>query len=125
MDIEKAKKELEEKYPGKTVVVNEDGDYCEVICEMKPASKGSKKSIAVAVVGKSKPHFHKKTTETYQVIKGALIVYLDGKAKRLKKGEKLEIRPGITHWAEGNEVWFKTYSTPAWTSEDHYLVKRK
>lgn len=76
----------------------------------------------MVIVGKAKPHYHKKSTEIYEVVKGALTVYKDGKKYILKEKEKITIEPNIVHYAEGDDVWFLTHSSPGWTFKDHTVV---
>lgn len=123
MDVKKVVSELKSKFPGKKVVVNKEDGFLEIICEIEPASKNSKKSLALVVVGKSKKHKHLKTKETYNVVKGSLTVYLNEKKKVLKKGQAVDIKPGVVHWVEGKDTWFYTHSTPGWTSSDHILIE--
>ncbi len=120
MDIQKVIEDIKTKYPGKKIVVTEEGEYQEVVCEIEPSSINPQRSVAVAVVGKSKPHSHKKTAEVYEVIKGELTLYIEGKKHVLREDEAFEIMPGAVHSAEGNEVWFYVYSTPGWTPDDTF-----
>ena len=122
MDTEKVQKELKEKYPGNNIVVIEDGEYQEIVCELEPSIDHPERSLALAVVGRSQSHYHKVSTEVYEVVKGELTIHIDGDTKILNEGEKLEIKPGIVHSAEGNECWFLTHSRPGWQFEDHILV---
>lgn len=125
MDIIKIVAELKTKYPGKNIIVDKDKDFEEIIVEIEPTKDHSERSLALAVVGKSKPHFHKISTEIYEVIKGTLTLYIDGKKYLLKQGEKMTILPAQVHSAEGNEVWFLTHSTPGWTFEDHIVLSEE
>src|SRR3989344_1466189 len=122
MNASQVIKELKTKYPGKKILLNPEDNPAEIIVEIEPASEHTEKSLALAVVGKSKPHYHLKTTEIYEAIKGELTIFVDGKKSILKPGEKMTIKPGSIHSAEGEGVWFYTYSTPGWTLEDHILV---
>ena len=122
MDLEKVQKELKEKYPGNNIVVIEEGDYQEIICEIESSIDHPERSLAMAVVGRSQPHYHKVSTEVYEVVKGELIISIDGETQILNEGESLEIKPGIVHSAQGNECWFLTHSRPGWQLEDHILV---
>ena len=125
MDVAKVVKELKKEYPGKTIIKSPPDNPTEIICEVEPTSDHPERSLAVAVVGKSPLHYHKKTTEIYKAIKGKLIVYRNGKKHKLKEGNRITIKPGEIHYAEGNEVWFNTYSKPGWTFEDHILAEQK
>lgn len=115
MNTKKIVSELKKKYPGKQIIVDQGEDFEEIIVEIKPG-------LALAVVGKSKPHYHKISTEIYEVTKGELTLYVDGKTHVLKQGEKATITPNQIHFAEGQETWFFTHSQPGWTPEDHILV---
>lgn len=119
MKILKILKELKEKYPGKRIILNPLKDSTEIICEIDPTSKHPVKSVALVIVDKSKPHYHKKSTEVYKVIKGILNVYKNEKKYILKEKEKITIEPNVVHYVEGDETWFLTYSEPGWTFEDH------
>ena len=121
MNNKKVIKDLKKKYPGKKVL---EGNG-EIICEIKPVSEDPKVSIAIAVIDKTAPHVHKVTTETYEVIKGKLSLFVDGKEHLLEKGETLTIKPNQKHYAVGNETWIKCTSHPGWTFEDHILLKDK
>jgi len=114
MDIARIIKELSQKYPGRKIIKNNKENTTEIICEIEPG-------FAIAVIDKSEPHFHKKTTEVYEVIKGEISIYKDKRGYKLKKGRKLTIKPKEIHYAIGNETWVKVYSEPAWTPKDHIL----
>lgn len=115
MKTEKAIKELSEKYPGKKIIKNNEENPTEIVCEIEPGT-------AIAVIDKSEPHCHKKATEIYEVTRGKLTVYKNGRAYKVKEGDTLTIKPGEIHYAVGNETWVKVYSKPAWTPEDHILA---
>ncbi|MDP2638389.1 MAG: hypothetical protein Q8P26_04990 [Candidatus Levybacteria bacterium] len=83
MDIEKIKDELRNKYPNKKILLNPG----EIICEIEPTSKHPKYSKAIAVVDQSIPHFHIKATEEYTVLKGTLILTVDGKDIHFPEGQ--------------------------------------
>ena len=92
MNIQKVISELQEKYPGKKIFKNNEDNPTEILCELDPSSDHPEYSNAVAVIDKSAVHYHKKTTETYKVIKGELKLFLNGKMKLLKKYiKKLEL----------------------------------
>ena len=124
MNSKKVVEELKAKYPGKNIVLDPPENPTEIIVEIEPTKNHPEKSLALAVVGKSKPHYHKKTTEIYEVVKGGLALFIDGKKHILKKGGKITIKPNTVHHAEGNETWFLTHSKPGWTSEDHIVVEK-
>lgn len=122
MNKQKILKELKEKYPEANIVLNNKQNPTEIICEIDPTSQHPDYSIAIAVINRSISHFHKITTEEYEVIKGKLTLTIDGKEHALNKGDKFVIKPNMIHSAEGNETWVKVTSKPGWTIEDHFLL---
>lgn len=122
MNIQSIISKLEKKYPGKNIIVDEDGGYSEIIVELESTKDHPGHSLALAVVGKSKPHYHNISTEIYEVTKGVLTLFVDGKKFVLKQGEKMTITPGQVHSAAGEDVWFLTYSSPGWKADDAFIV---
>lgn len=125
MDVKKVISELQNKYPGKTIVVNTPDNPTEVICEIDPTSEHPDYSVAIAVIDESVEHFHRTTTEIYEILKGTLKIVKDGNVHIMREGESFVIRPGEKHKAEGHETWFKVTSEPGWSDKDHYVVKTK
>ena len=78
---------------------------------------------AIAVIERSEPHFHSKTTEIYKVFRGTLHVACGGRGYLLRPGDSLTIEPGSIHFARaaGAPAWVDVLSEPPWTAED-YLV---
>jgi len=122
MNVKKIKSLLKKKYPGKKIIVTDSKSSGEIIVEIEPTANHPERSLALAVVGKSKLHYHKKSTEIYEAVKDELTVYIEGKKHVLKEKGKVTIKPGQIHYAEGDEAWFLTHSRPGWTFEDHILV---
>jgi len=123
MKAQKIIKELQQKYPGKKIILDPPENPTEIICELSPTSEHPEKSIALAIVGSSKPHYHKNSTEIYEAQKGILTVYVDGKKNMLNEGEKITIKPNDVHYVEGDEAWLLTHSSPGWKFEDHIVVE--
>ena len=121
MDIKKVIGELEKKYPGKRIVVNDKKNPTEVVCETDPSSKHPEKSTAIAVIDNVIEHYHRKSTEVYTVLKGELKIIKNGKQQILKKGGFIEIKPGEKHSAEGKETWIEVKSKPGWNPDDHFF----
>ena len=115
--------ELSAKYPGKTIIKNDEKNPTEILCEIEPSNEHPDYSLAVAVIDKSVPHTHKKSTEIYRVVKGKLKLNVDSETIELTGGEEYTIKPGQIHWAEGDEVWIECISKPGWTLEDHMLAE--
>ncbi|MFC1663701.1 cupin domain-containing protein [Patescibacteria group bacterium] len=122
MNTEKVIEELSQKYSDKKIIKLPEDNPTEIICEIDPATGHPEKGIAIAVIDKSEPHYHKKATEIYKVIKGDLTVFINNQQHKLKEGDSLTVKPGKIHYAVGNETWVEVYSEPGWTKEDHILV---
>lgn len=125
MNVSKVVSELNHKYPGKSIFKNNEENTTEILCEIDPASEHPDYSNAVAVIDKSIPHIHYKTTETYKIMKGTLTLQVGKETIDLKEGESYVIMPNNPHWAEGDETWIECYSEPGWTIEDHISAKEK
>ena len=125
MNVSAIVEAIKKKYPGKNVVLEPHGvpNPTEILVEVDPTSQHPEYSKALAVVGQSLPHFHKHSTEEYTVLKGTLHVFIDEEEHILNVGEKLTIKPGVVHYAKGDEAWFMIHTTPGWTNEDHVVVQ--
>ncbi|PIZ64851.1 hypothetical protein COY15_04310 [Candidatus Roizmanbacteria bacterium CG_4_10_14_0_2_um_filter_39_12] len=123
MNTQKIIEKLHQLYPEKKVVLNPSENPTEIICELDPTSAHPEKSIALAIVGSSKPHYHQFSTEIYETQKGILTVYVSGKKRILQEGEKITIEPNCVHYVTGEDAWFLIYSEPGWTFEDHIVVE--
>jgi len=49
-----------------------------------------------------KPHFHKKMTEVFFILKGKAVIFIEGKNYRLKPGDTLVCHPNEIHGAKNN-----------------------
>jgi len=123
MNAKKVITELSQKYPGKKIIKLPEDNPTEILCEIDPATNHPQKSVAISIIDKSEPHYHKKATETYKVIKGNLSMVIDGQKNKLEAGDSLSIKPRDIHYAIGDETWVEVYSEPGWVPEDHILVK--
>lgn len=115
--------ELNIKYPGKTVILNDPGHPTEILCELEPTSAHPEYSLAISVMTKGTPHSHVVSTETYTVVRGALKLHVGNEIIELLEGQSQVLPPGIKHWGEGNETWIECLTTPGWTLEDHVLAR--
>lgn len=118
-------KRIKAKYPNKNIVKNDESNPTEIICEIDPTSEHPEYSKAIAVILKSKPHYHRTSTETYEIVKGKLTVVKNGETFSLKIGDKLMINPAEVHYAFAGKVpaWVNVTSRPGWTPKDYYLVR--
>lgn len=115
--------ELKHRYPGKKIVVNDENNTTEIICEVEPATENSAKSVSVVVIDEKIEHVHPNTTELYEVLKGELVVSNPNGDRKLRAGESIAIHPGEKHTTEGHGTWIKVTSTPGWSDKDHIKVK--
>ena len=122
MNADQVISQLKKKYSGKTIISLPEKNPTEILCEVESTLDHPEYSLAIAVVDKSTPHVHLKTTETYKGIHGSLILYIDDKPFSLKQGDDHTIKLGQTHWAEGDQTWVECYSKPGWTLEDHIIT---
>ena len=102
-------------------IKNSKVEPTEILCEIEPTKEHPEYSLAISVIDKSTPHYHKKLKEGYKIIRGNLILHVDNKVIHLKQGGKHTILPHQIHWAEGNETWIECRATPGWVTEDHIL----
>jgi mannose-6-phosphate isomerase-like protein (cupin superfamily) len=125
MNIEKVKKELAAKYEDANIKENPgpDGKVTEIVAEIDRKLVDSERDVAVVVADASTEHWHERTTEEYEILKGSLRVFLDGQPTDLKEGETITINPGVKHRIEGDETWFYCFSVPDWTAEDYHTVE--
>jgi len=122
MNVDRIIQQLKKQYPDKKIIKNYNDHPTEIICEIEPSEKHPDYSIAIAVIDQSFPHYHNKTIEIYEILKGELILTQNNQETLLKKGDKITIKPKVIHSAKGKETWVKTISYPGWKFEDHILV---
>ncbi len=114
---------LEKQYPGKTIVKLPEKNPTEIICEVEPYTSHNGWSLAIAYIDESVPHYHLKSVETYELLEGALTLYVENTPTILKKGQSFTVHPNKIHWTKGNGAVVKVYSEPGWEPKDHILVK--
>jgi quercetin dioxygenase-like cupin family protein len=51
---------------------------------------------------KIEPHFHKKMTEVFFILKGEAVIFIEGKNYRLKPGDTLVCHPNEVHGAKND-----------------------
>jgi len=79
-------------------------------------------SVHVVNISKdSKPHYHKRLSETYYVIEGEGEIELDGIRKRIEPGTVIYIPPGTVHRAIGN-LKILNIVVPPFDPEDEHQV---
>ncbi len=76
MNARKIKKEFAEKYPETTIILLPHDHPREIICEVDPATNHPDHSVAISVIEKSTPHYHKAATEEYEVLSGEVTLFL-------------------------------------------------
>ena len=123
MNVKRIIEKLQKEYPSKKIIKNDEKNPTEIVCEIDPTENHSECSTAIAIIDQLIAHYHKRTTEIYEVLEGELTLTINGKEILLKKGDKTTIKPNTVHSARGSETWIKAYSKPGWIFEDHILVK--
>ncbi len=113
---------FQQTYPGQKVVALPDDNPTEIICEVDPASEHPNLNVAIAAIKASTPHYHIKSTETYEVLEGELHLHVGNTEISLHKGQSYVIKPHEIHHATGNFTLVKVTSRPGWTLDDHFLV---
>ncbi|MDX1765318.1 MAG: cupin domain-containing protein [Candidatus Saccharimonadales bacterium] len=121
MNIDEVVEEIKSQYPGSNIVIQDEDGYLEIIVEVEPTADHPEYSRAVIVAGKSRPHFHKRSTEIYRVLRGKMKVAVDGRIHELVAGDEITIKPGQVHSLAAERVWFEAISRPGWTKDDHFL----
>ena len=80
----------------------------------------------VTITDSTKKHYHKKLTEVYYVLKGAIDMEIDGKKEHLEKGSMIMIYPNTKHkaWKTSEEdAEILVVCSPPWSEEDEILVE--
>ena len=103
----------------------------EITCGIMRDLTNSKDSKAfdfvhVTITDSTKKHYHKKLTEVYFVLKGAINVEVDDKVEHLEKGEMIMIYPHTNHkaWKTSKEdAEILVACSPPWAEEDEVLVE--
>jgi mannose-6-phosphate isomerase-like protein (cupin superfamily) len=116
---------FQEEYPGKTILRLPEDNPTEIICEIEPASDHPERSVAIAAITASSPHYHNQSVEVYEVLQGKLELHVDGKVINLAEGESFTIQPKQEHSAKGSFTLIRITSTPGWTADDHILVENR
>ena len=115
---------LKSKYPGKESF-DIDGRGKHFVCIIDSAENHPEYDKAIEVIISSKPHKHKKITQYYKILSGALKLYINNKYVILQTNDTYIIKPNIIHWAtSNNECWVEICSRPAWTKKDHILINK-
>ena len=82
--------------------------------------------VHVTITSPTKKHYHKKLTEVYFVLKGAIEVEADSKVETLQKGDMIMIFPNTNHkaWKKSEEnAEILVACCPPWAEEDEILVE--
>lgn len=111
------------QYPGKPIKMLPEVNPTEIICEFDPKASHPEWSLAIAVIDRSEPHFHKRMTEIYRVVKGELVLHVGKDEFVVYEGQEWCIVPGKVHWAEGNETWVEVYCSPGYDPSDHHMAE--
>lgn len=103
----------------------EHGKEC--VYELFTRQDGLGWNAVIADIEESTPHFHKRTTEVYTVLNGTLEVFINELSYVLNPGDVIVIPLNSVHWARSltdKPARIMCTCVPAWTPEDHHLVKK-
>ncbi|QQS38635.1 cupin domain-containing protein [Candidatus Woesebacteria bacterium] len=123
MEAKKIISELKILYPGKKIYVDDLLHTGEVICELESRELNPQRSVYIAVIDKKITHYHRQSQEVIEVIKGNLIINVEGREHTITPGRSFTIMPGQIHFAQGNSTWIKVTSIPGMSPEKHVLVE--
>lgn len=115
-------KELEAKYPGARIKQLPPETPSEIVCEYNHDEGHPDWSLAVAVIDRSAPHYHKVMTEIYRILRGSLTLHVNDEVVILNEGDEYTVVPGTVHWAQGDATWVEVECRPAYSQSDHILV---
>ena len=82
--------------------------------------------VHVTIGSETKRHYHKRLTEVYFVLKGSIVMEVDGKKEGLKEGGMVMIFPNTEHkaWkASKGSAEILVICCPPWTKEDEVLTE--
>ncbi len=124
MTLEEALEYLKDKYPDKEIIVQKQGkSIYKLIADIEPTRDHPGWSEVVSFIFDSEPHYHKKTTEVYTVLKGELELHVDGKVIQMVEGDSHLIPPGQIHYGKSKDpkkgALIACRMTPGWSREDH------
>ena len=80
----------------------------EIICEFDPRDDHPDFSFAMAVIDRSEPHLHKRTTEIYRIVKGELKLHVGTYSVYIIAWDKREV---LEHRGNLTEYFAKTVLT--------------
>lgn len=81
--------------------------------------------VHVTIADETKEHYHKKLTECYYVLKGAIAVEIDGKIENMDQGSLIMIYPNTKHKARKisqEDAEILVICCPSWSEEDEILT---
>lgn len=107
--------------------LSDDEYYDEIILEVERPENDPFAPHAIAIINRSKPHFHLYTAERYKIISGELIVIICGHANVLSPGftETVLISPCNTHHAItllARPAIIEVLASPRWNEEDYFVA---
>jgi mannose-6-phosphate isomerase-like protein (cupin superfamily) len=113
--VEHYRFELQSPYPSSQIKVAPD--QREIVAEIT----GER---AIAIIERSEPHFHRKITETYRVLRATLLVARTGEGFVLQVGDSITITPSQIHHAKalGDPAWIEVLCDPAWRAIRHIVL---
>jgi hypothetical protein len=128
--------ELKREHPEATIIQLPEENPTEVIAEVPLNAFVTSQGTAICLIRESLPHYHKERVEVYDMLSGVLVIsfLLPGHATPCRveltpSMAPLIIPPWTPHFAKAYNATAKdvpkvrVISSPAWTKEDHHLLK--
>ncbi len=82
--------------------------------------------VALAIIKRSEPHFHRKMTEYYMVDTGKGMLFLDGERVPLQQGDVVKIEPNTMHHVESKDgIYIWVVTLPPFDIKDLHRVDQK
>ena len=121
--------ELKDRFPGANIVALPPDEPREGIAEVEPTEEHPEYSVAVALIERSKAHHHNRSTETYRVLGGSMMLFVGDEVVPLAEGQTYVIKPGILHSVivkpPLKPALVEVTSEPGWSQDDHILEEFK
>ncbi len=126
MDVKRLRAQLERDHAGRSIIERPERYPTELLCVIE---EDEDHQTAVGFIEEVAPHSHEKSTETYTVLQGRLILVRDGIIRLLRPGIAINILPGTIHSAEagysshGHVALVRVVSRPPLDPEDYVVAE--
>lgn len=100
-------------------------DVCGMISVLSNKDDFKKASVALAMmIGPTIPHYHRRITEFYYVLKGKGKLITGRNTHQVAEGALIIIFPHTCHYTiPREEMGVLAFAVPAWTEKDQFILK--